>query len=137
MSLCVAPDLGTINSPNGGYVKGGRLGPEMGWAARPWPGPTSAQPTACFAWCCFPSLLESSPFYMWALVVSFSSDWMKLLVLLDSTLFCLGPQSFSSSQVWSLGFLESCLLHCSTCTGIQGLVTRYLMNLSRKSCFQH
>jgi hypothetical protein len=36
--------------------KGGRLGPEMGWAG--WPGPTSAQPTACFAWVRFPSLLD-------------------------------------------------------------------------------
>jgi hypothetical protein len=34
-----------------------------------------------------------------------------------------------------LGLLESCSLHCFTCTGLQGLVMRCLMNLSRKSCF--
>jgi hypothetical protein len=32
--------------------------------------------------------------------------------------------------------LESYSLHCLTCTGLQGLVMRCLMNLSRKSCFQ-
>jgi hypothetical protein len=35
------------------------------------------------------------------------------------------------------GLLESCSLHCLTCTGLQGLVMRCLMNLSRKSRFQH
>jgi hypothetical protein len=35
-----------------------------------------------------------------------------------------------------LGLLESCSLHCLTCIGLQGLVMRCLMNLSRKSCFQ-
>jgi hypothetical protein len=35
-----------------------------------------------------------------------------------------------------LGLLESCSLHCLTCTGLQGLVMRCLMNLSQKSCFQ-
>jgi hypothetical protein len=34
------------------------------------------------------------------------------------------------------GLLESCSFHCLTCTGLQGLVMRCLMNLSRKSCFQ-
>jgi hypothetical protein len=34
-----------------------------------------------------------------------------------------------------LGLLESCSLHFLTCTGLQGLVMRCLMNLSRKSCF--
>jgi hypothetical protein len=50
--------------------------------------------------------------------------------------FLLGPRSLSSSWVWSLGFLESSWLHCMTCTGLQGLVTRCLMNLPQKSCFQ-
>jgi hypothetical protein len=36
----------------------------------------------------------------------------------------------------SLGFLESCLLHCMTCTRLQGLVARCFMNLSQKSFFQ-
>jgi hypothetical protein len=49
-----------------------QLGLEVGWAG--WPGPTSAQPAASFARCCFPSLLESSPNCMGALVVSFFSD---------------------------------------------------------------
>jgi hypothetical protein len=35
-----------------------------------------------------------------------------------------------------LGLLESCPIHCLTCTGLQGLVMKCLMNLSRKSCFQ-
>jgi hypothetical protein len=59
---------------------------------------------------------------MWALVVSFSLSWTKLLVLQDATLFWLGPRSLSSSRVRSLGLLESSLLHCMTCTGLQGLV---------------
>jgi hypothetical protein len=104
------------------------------WADRP--GPISAQSAAYFARCWFPSLLDPSPLCMWALVVSFSPSWTKLLVRQDSALFWLGPQSLSSSRVWSLGFLESSLLQCMTCTGLHGLVTRCLMNLSRKSYFQ-
>jgi hypothetical protein len=38
---------------------------------------------------------------------------------------------------WVPGLFESCSLHCLTCTGLHGLVMRCLMNLSRKSCFQH
>jgi hypothetical protein len=53
-----------------------------------------------------------------------------------STFLARSSRSLSSSQAWSLGFLESCSLHCLTCTGLQGLVMRCLMNLSRKSCFQ-
>jgi hypothetical protein len=104
------------------------------WADRP--GPTSAQSAASFARRCFPSLLDPSAFYMWALVVSFSLNWTKLLISQDSALFWLGPRSFPSSRVGSLGFLESCSLHCLTSIGIQGLVLRCLMNLSWKSCFQ-
>jgi hypothetical protein len=100
--------------------KGEATGPGMGQADRP--GPTSAQLPASFAWCELPSLLDPSPFCMWALVVSFSPSWTKLLVSQDSTLFRLGPWSLSSSRVRSLGFLESSLLHCMTCTGLQGLV---------------
>jgi hypothetical protein len=85
-------------------------------------GPTPAQVLASSAWCRFPSLLDLSPFCMWALVVSFSPSWTKLLVPQDSALFRLGPRSLSSSRVRSLGFLESSLLHCMTCTGLQGLV---------------
>jgi hypothetical protein len=50
--------------------KGGRLGLETCWDDRP--GPISAQFVASFTRCCFPSLLDPSPFCMWALVVSFS-----------------------------------------------------------------
>jgi hypothetical protein len=129
-------------SRSGGYKwpemhlgqRGGRLGLEMGWVGRP--GPTSAQFVASFARCCFPSLLYPPLFCMWALVVSFSPNWTKLLVSQDSTLFWLGPRSLSSSRAWYLGFLELCSLHCLTCTGLQGLVMRCLMSLSRKSCFQ-
>jgi hypothetical protein len=69
-----------------------------------------------------PSLLDPSPFCMWVLIVSFSPSWTKLLVPQDSALFRLGPWSLSSSRVRSMGFLESSLLHCMTCTGLQGLV---------------
>jgi hypothetical protein len=65
--------------------KGGRLGPEMGWAGRP--GPISTQSATSFARCRFPSLLDPSSFYMWALVVSFSPNRMKLLVPQDLALF--------------------------------------------------
>jgi hypothetical protein len=115
-------------------VPGNGLG-RPAWADQP--GPTSTQPVASFARCRSPSLLESSLICMWALVISVSSDWMKLLAPQDSVVFSLGPQSFCSSRVWSLVFLESCLLYCLTCTGLQGLVMRCLMNLSQKSCFQH
>jgi hypothetical protein len=105
--------------------KGEATGPRNGlgrpaWADRP--GPTSAQLPASFAWYRFLSLLDPSPFCMWALVVSFSPSWTKLLILQDSALFRLGPRSLSSSRVRSLSFLESSLLHCMTCTGLQGLV---------------
>jgi hypothetical protein len=65
---------------------------------------------------------RSFPFCMWAVVVNFTPSWTKLLVPQDSALFRLGPRSLSSSRVRSLGFLESSLLHCMTCTGLQGLV---------------
>jgi hypothetical protein len=68
-----------------------------------------------------PESSRSFPFCMWALVVSFCLSWTKLLIPQDSTLFWVGPQSLSSSRVWSLGFLESSLLHCMTCTRLQGL----------------
>jgi hypothetical protein len=119
--------------------KGGPTGPRNGLGQPAWsdrPGPISAQSVASFARCCFPSLLDPLPFCMWAHVVGFSPNWTKLLVLQHSALFWLGPRSFPSSWVGSLGFLESCSLHCWTCTGLQGLVMRCLMNLSRKSCFQ-
>jgi hypothetical protein len=102
-----------------------RIGPSGGdwaleWADRP--GPIPAQLPASFALRRFPSLLKPSPFCIWALVISFSPSWTKLLVSQDSTLFWLGPRSLSSSWVRSLGFLESSLLHCMTCTGLQDLV---------------
>jgi hypothetical protein len=105
--------------------KGEVTGPWNGWGRPAWadrPGPTSAQFPASFAWRHFPSLLDPSPFCMWALAVSFSPSWTKLLIPQDSTLFRLGPRSLSSSRVRSLGFLESSFLHCMTCTGLQGLV---------------
>jgi hypothetical protein len=105
--------------------KGEVTGPRDGlgrpaWADRP--RPTSAQLPASFAWFRFSSLLDPSPFCMWALVVSFSPSWTKLLVSQDSALFRLGPRSLSSSWARSLGFLTLSLLHCMTCTGVQGLV---------------
>jgi hypothetical protein len=104
-----------------GEATGPLNGPgRLAWADRP--GPASAQFLASFVCRRFPSLLDPSPFCMWALVVSFSSSWTKLLVSQDSTLFWLGPRSLSSSRVRSLGFLKSSVLHCMTCTGLQGLV---------------
>jgi hypothetical protein len=92
----------------------------LAWANRP--GPIPSQLPASFALRQFPSLLDPSPFCMWALVVSFSPSWMKLLVSQDLALFWLGPRSLSSSRVRSLGFLESSLLHSMTCIGLQSLV---------------
>jgi hypothetical protein len=70
-----------------------------------------------------PSLVARiGPSCMWALIVSFSPSWTKLLISQDSTLFRLGPWSLSSSRVRSLGFWESSLLRYMTCTGLQGLV---------------
>jgi hypothetical protein len=104
-----------------GEATGPRNGP--GWpACADRHGPTSAQFPASFVWSHFPGLLDPSPFCMWALIVSFSPSWTKLLISQDSALFWLGPWSLSSSRVRSLGFLESSLLHCMTCTGLQGLV---------------
>jgi hypothetical protein len=100
--------------------KGEATGPRNGLGRPAWAHP--AQLPASFVWRRFSSLLDPSPFCIWARVVSFSPSWTKLLVPQDSTLFWLGPRSLSSSQVWSLGFLESSLLHCMTCTGLQGLV---------------
>jgi hypothetical protein len=40
--------------------RGGGLGLETGWVGRP--GPISAQPTACFAWCPVPESSRSFPF---------------------------------------------------------------------------
>jgi hypothetical protein len=42
----------------------------------------------------FPSLLDPSPLCMWALIASFSPNWMKLLVPQDSTLFLTGSSEF-------------------------------------------
>jgi hypothetical protein len=128
------------SSRSGGYKYPerhlGQRGPTGPWNGLGRPGPISAQSVASFARRWFLSLLDPSPFCMWALVVSFSLSWTKLLAPQDSTLSWVGPWSLSSSRVWSMGFLESCLLHCLTCTGLQGLVMRCLVNLSRKSCFQ-
>jgi hypothetical protein len=97
--------------------KGEAVGPRNGsgrpaWADRPVP--TGLGPPR-------PSCLPPSR-GVGSRVVSSSPSWTKLLVPQDSALFRLGPRSLSSSQVRSLGFLESSLLHCMTCTGLQGLV---------------
>jgi hypothetical protein len=78
-----------------------RNGPgQPAWADRP--RPISAQSAASFARRWFPSLLDPPPLCMWALVVSFSPSWTKLLVPQDLTLFWLGPRSLSSFRVWPL-----------------------------------
>jgi hypothetical protein len=110
-----------------------RLG-RPAWANQP--GPVSAQFVSSFAQCCFPRLLDPLPFCMWALVVGFSPNWTKLLVLQDSALFLVRSLEFIIFSGLVLGLLESCSLHCLTCIGLQGLVMRCLMNLSRKCCFQ-
>jgi hypothetical protein len=58
---------------------------------------------------------------MWALDVSFSTVYMKLLVPQDST-FSVQVLRVFRLQGSSLSFLESCLLHCLTRTGLRGLV---------------
>jgi hypothetical protein len=42
---------------------------------------------------------------MWALVVSFSPSWTKLLISQDSTLFLATTSEFSIFSVWVLGLL--------------------------------
>jgi hypothetical protein len=81
----MALGLGAINSPNGGLVKGGSTGLGNGLGRPAWAhfGPVNGL-------LCLVLLPESSrafPFCMWSLVVSFSSDRMKLLVPQDSVVF--------------------------------------------------
>jgi hypothetical protein len=109
--------------------RGRQLGLVMGRAGRPGPTGLGSPRPSCLPPSC------SVGFYIWALVVIFSPSWTKLLVPQDSTFFGLGPRSFSSSRVRSMGFLKSSLLHCMTFPGFK-VLSRCLMNLSRKSCFQ-
>jgi hypothetical protein len=59
---------------------------------------------------------------MWALDVSFSAVWIELLVLQDSA-FSVQVLEVFLLHVWSLGFLESCSLHCLTAE-LDDLLTR-------------
>jgi hypothetical protein len=74
-------------------------------------------------WCCFPSLLECSPFCMWALDVSFSTIYMKLLVPQDSTF-----------SVWVLGVFR---LH-GLVLGLLGVMFSSLFDLysASRSCHE-
>jgi hypothetical protein len=98
---------------------GARLGPKVGWTG--WPGPSWAHfgpSRSLLWWCCFPSLLECSPICMWALDVSFSAVYMKLLVLQDA--------AFS---VWVLGVFR---LH-RLVLGLLGVMFTSLLDLCRAS----
>jgi hypothetical protein len=96
----------------------------MGWARRPWlTGLGPPQPS------CLPSSRGVSSRVFWILPPSACGPLSSVSLLVGrsllsckAALFWLGPRSLSSSRVRSLGFLESCLLHCMTCTGLQGLV---------------
>jgi hypothetical protein len=95
-------------------AKGGPTWPRNGlgrltWADRS--GPISAKSAASFARCCFLSLVDPSPFCMWALVVSFSTNWMKLLVPQDSALFdwVLRVCHFFGLGPWALGVVFTSL----------------------------
>jgi hypothetical protein len=72
---------------------------------------------------CFSSLLEYSPFYMWALDVSFSAVSMKLLVPQNSTF------SVQALRVFRLHGLV---------LGLLGVMFTSLLDLYRasRSCFQ-
>jgi hypothetical protein len=128
MDWCVALNQGAINSPRGTYVKGGPTGLWNGLGRPAWahfglvrglPRPVSVPESSRS----FP-LLHVGPCRL------FLSELDEAPCLARFDTFWLGPRSLSSSRVRSLCFMESSLLHCMTCTRLQGLVTRCLMNLS-------
>jgi hypothetical protein len=131
----VALGLGAIISPNGGKVKGGstRLGNGLG---RPtWAHFSPADGLLCLV--LLPESFRASP-------LLHVGPCRQFLFGLDEApcparfgSFLTGSSEFFIFSGLVLGLLESCLLHCSTCIGLQGLVMRCLLNSSRKSCFQH
>jgi hypothetical protein len=90
MNSCVALGRGTINSLRIIWVNwGGERCPE-------WAGPDGlGRPSwahfnpfhGFLCWRCFSCLLERSPFFMWALDVSFSTVWIEVLVAQAPTFF--------------------------------------------------
>jgi hypothetical protein len=134
----MALNPGAINSLNGGYVKGG------GDWALDWAGPTGlgrptwAHPGPARGLLCVmsvPELPGSFPLLHVGLCRQFFSelDIAPCLARFDTFLVRSSEFVIFSDQVPD--FLELSLLRCMTCTGLQGLVTWCLMNLSRESCF--
>jgi hypothetical protein len=87
-----------------------------------WPGPHLGPVGSLLFPVSVPESSRSFPLLHVGPCRQFLSELDEALVSQDSALFCLSPRSLSSSRVWSLGFLESSLLHCMTCTGLQGHV---------------
>jgi hypothetical protein len=109
------------------------MGSGLGWAGRP--GPIQAQLAASFAWCRFPSLLDASPsacrsMSLVSLRVGRSSLSHKIQHFSGQVL---GVCHLLGLSPWLLG-VKFASSHGSY--GLQGLVTRCLMNLSLKSCIQ-
>jgi hypothetical protein len=114
------------------------MGPGMGWADRPGPAglghPGPARGLLCSTSVpllpgCF-SLLHVGP------CRQFLSELGITPCLARFSTFLVRSSEFVVFSDQVTGFLELSLLHCMTCTGLQGLVIRCLMNLSRKSSFQ-
>jgi hypothetical protein len=115
------------------------MGPGWAWADRTGPaglGPSRPSPRP-------PSLYVGS-LTSWMFPLLHVGPCRQFLSELDKTPCLARFSTFlvrsSESVVFSNqvpGFLELSLLRCMTCTGLQDLVMRCLMNLSRKSCIQH
>jgi hypothetical protein len=83
-----------------------------------------------------PESSRSSPLLHVGPCRRFLSELDEAPCLARFSTFLARSSEFSIFSGLVLGLLESCSLHCLTCTRLQGLVMRCLMSLSRKSCFQ-
>jgi hypothetical protein len=135
----VALDSGAINSPNGGYGKGG------GKRALDWAGPVGlGRPARAHlgparGLLCLMSVLVSSRCFPLLHVGPCRQFLSELDIAPCLARFCTVLVRSSKFVIFSdqvPDFLELSLLRCMTCTGLKGLVTRCSMNLSRKSCIQ-
>jgi hypothetical protein len=114
------------------------------WASK-WAGPAGLgrPPWAHFGPVCgllrlvlLPESSRTSPLLHVGPCPRFLSELDEAPYLARFSTFLARSSEFSIFSGLVLGLLESCSLHCLTCTGLQGLIMTCLMNLSRKSCFQ-
>jgi hypothetical protein len=117
-----------------------RLGQRGGYWASEQAGPTGlAHPgpvCVLLRLVLLPESSRSSPLLHVGPCHQFLSELDEAPCLARFSTFLARSSEFSIFSGLVLGLLESCSLNCLTCTGLQGLVMRCLMNLSRKSCFQ-